>query len=54
MDCHHGKGPHFHVDDDPEGVPFLWTTLDDALTLFGAQIEKRFGVQLKIFKRGEE
>jgi len=54
MDCHHGKGPHIHVDDDPEGVPFLWTTLDDALSLFGAQIEKRFGVQLKALKRGEE
>lgn len=54
MDCHSGKGPHIHVDDDPEGVPFVWTTLDDALVLFGSEIQKRFGVDIKAFKRGEK
>ena len=43
FDCHHPKGPHVHVDSDPEGQPFLWTTLDDAYALFFKKVEERFG-----------
>ena len=54
MDCHKGKGPHIHIDDDPTGQAFLWTGLDDALVLFGAEVEKKFGIQLKGLERGEQ
>ncbi len=53
MDCHTGKGPHIHVDDDKEGKSFVWTGLDDALAFFGSEVEKKFGVRLKIPERGE-
>ena len=43
FDCHHPKGPHVHIDDDPEGEPIEWTTVDEAYELFFDTIRERFG-----------
>lgn len=43
FDCHHPKGPHVHIDDDTDGKPFDWTTLDEAYELFFLTIRQRFG-----------
>jgi hypothetical protein len=43
FDCHPPKGPHFHMDDDKEGVPFQWESLEKALELFWEKVEDRFG-----------
>lgn len=43
FDCHPPKGAHFHLDEDPDGTPFEWTTLDDAIDLFQAKVREHFG-----------
>ena len=43
FDCHLPKGPHVHLDDDSDGEPFAWTTLDDAYEHFFAKVRERFG-----------
>ena len=43
FDCHHPKGPHFHIDHDPEGQPFEWKSLEAAYDLFFEKIRERFG-----------
>jgi hypothetical protein len=43
FDCHHPKGPHVHLDDDQEGEPIEWTTVDEAYVLFFDTIRERFG-----------
>jgi hypothetical protein len=43
FDCHFPKGPHFHIDDEVEGEPFKWTSLDAAYDLFFVKVKERFG-----------
>lgn len=43
FDCHPPKGPHIHVDNDVEGEPFEWRSIDDAYALFLAEVRQRFG-----------
>lgn len=43
FDCHDPKGPHVHIDNDPDGDPIEWTTLDNAYELFFERVRNRFG-----------
>lgn len=43
FDCHVPKGPHVHVDDDPDGELIEWTTLDEVYELFFERVRQRFG-----------
>ena len=43
LDVHPPKGPHLHIDDDPQGIPFEWTSIKAAEEFFIAKIEERFG-----------
>ena len=43
FDCHPPKGPHLHVDQDKEGIPFQWENLEKAIELFWQKVWDRFG-----------
>ena len=43
FDCHHPKGPHIHVDEDPAGTPFKWVSLESAYDLFFSKLREWFG-----------
>lgn len=43
FDSHSPKGPHFHLDDDNEGQPFQWVSLEDAIRLFREKVAEHFG-----------
>lgn len=43
FDCHPPKGPHFHLDEDREGVPFEWTSLAAAIEFFRQKVREHFG-----------
>ena len=43
FDCHEPKGPHTHVDDDGEGMPFDWKSIEAAYDLFFERVKERFG-----------
>ena len=43
FDCHPPKGPHMHLDDDSEGLPFIWESLEKSRKLFFSKVVERFG-----------
>ena len=43
FDCHPPKGPHIHVDGDPDGEPFIWESLEVSYELFFERVRSRFG-----------
>lgn len=47
FDCHEPKDPHWHIDDDEEGQPFIWKGLKEAEELFFQKVEERFGKTVK-------
>lgn len=54
VDCHKGKGPHFHIDEEGQGISFEWTSLDDAMELFAKKVKDRFGVDIMPSLFGDE
>lgn len=54
VDCHKGKGPHFHIDNDIQGTSFQWNNLDEAIDLFTEKVSERFGVDIKTVLNGDE
>ena len=42
FDCHPPKGPHLHVDGEPE-IYFKWVSLEETEELFFSKIQDRFG-----------
>ena len=47
FDSHPPKGPHFHIDDDPEGQSFEWLSLTHTEKLFFEKIAHHFEVSLE-------
>jgi hypothetical protein len=43
FDTHPPKGPHIHLDQEPDGKPFKWISVDHAQALFLEQIRQHFG-----------
>jgi hypothetical protein len=43
FDNHHGKEPHYHLDQDKKGVFFVWLSRDRAEGLFWEKVWQRFG-----------
>lgn len=43
FDCHSPKGPHLHIDSDPVGTSFKWTSLENARSLFYLKVIDHFG-----------
>jgi hypothetical protein len=43
FDSHPPKGPHFHIDEDPEGQAFTWESIDAAIQLFREKVAAHFG-----------
>lgn len=43
FDCHVPKGVHYHLDQDIEGKPFQWNSLQDAESQFLEKVQERFG-----------
>jgi hypothetical protein len=43
FDVHPPKGPHIHIDQDPDGVPYEWKGLKEAEEFFENKIQERFG-----------
>ena len=45
FDNHHGKGPHYHLDQDKKGVFFAWLSREKSEALFWEKVWQRFGKQ---------
>lgn len=43
FDSHPPKGPHFHIDEDPEGEPLTWVSVEAAIDLFRQKVTAHFG-----------
>jgi hypothetical protein len=43
FDAHPPKGPHFHIDEDSDGEPFEWKSVDAAIQLFHEKVTAHFG-----------
>lgn len=43
FDSHPPKGPHFHLDNDTDGKPFVWVSIEDAIRLFREKVSEYFG-----------
>lgn len=43
FDCHHPKGPHVHVDQDPSGKAVEWVSLESSYERFFKIVRDRFG-----------
>ena len=43
FDSHPPKGPHFHIDQEKDGVSFVWTSIDDSEALFFKMVTDKFG-----------
>ena len=43
FDCHPPKGPHAHIDEDGDGEPFSWVSLEAAYEFFFDKVRERFG-----------
>ncbi|TVQ77823.1 MAG: hypothetical protein EA369_08535 [Bradymonadales bacterium] len=43
FDSHPPKGPHIHIDDELEGKPFEWVSVDQAKRLFFKCVKEHFG-----------
>lgn len=43
FDSHPPKGPHFHLDNDADGKPFVWVSIEDAIRLFREKVSEHFG-----------
>ncbi len=54
FDSHPPKGPHFHIDEDPSGQPFIWESVDAAIQLFQDKITAHFGELVAIPDDGGE
>ncbi len=52
FDCHAPKGTHFHIDDDKDGSPFVWSSLSDAIQLFQKKVTEHFGELSEISDEG--
>ena len=39
---HPPKGPHFHIDEDPEGQSFTWVSVESAIELFQEKVTAHF------------
>ncbi len=42
FDCHPPKGPHIHVDGEPEFL-FKWKSLEQSEALFFEKVQEKFG-----------
>ncbi len=54
FDSHPPKGPHFHVNEDQEGVPFKWISLEDSIRLFRKKVREHFGELEEIPNDGDQ
>jgi len=43
FDNHHGKRPHYHLNQDKKGVFFSWLSREKSETLFWEKVEQKFG-----------
>ena len=43
FDSHYPKEPHFHINNDQNGQPFVWSSLKNAIKFFHAKVELHFG-----------
>jgi hypothetical protein len=47
FDNHHGKEPHYHLDQDKKGIFFSWQSREKSEALFWEKVEQRFGLPKK-------